>query len=88
MSTMTISELCNEIRALTHDDLIDGVNVQIADAIQAAPRANAVIEKRLVDVRQWVESADVAARDAERAATSARSDLGRAIRILEGLRDE
>ena len=85
---MTISKLCDQIRALNHDDLVDGVHVQIADAIQAAPRDSGVIEKRLVDVHQWVESADVAARDAERNALSIRSDLGRAIRILEGLRDE
>lgn len=85
---MTISQLCDELRALTHDDLIDGVHVQIADAIQAAPRDSTVIEKRLVNVRQWIESADVSARDAERSATSARSDHGRALRILDGLRDE
>ncbi len=81
----TVSQLTVQLCSLTHDDLIDGVHIQIADAIQAASTSSAVIEGRLVAAHEWIESADVSARDAERLSKSVRSDLFRALRILEGL---
>ena len=82
---LTVAQLCDQMRALTRDDLIDGVHIQIADAIQATPKSGTVIEHRLVEAHEWVESADVSVRDAQRAAHSAHLHLGRAIKILKGL---
>ena len=82
---LTVAQLCDQMRALTHDDLIDGVHTQIADAIQAVPKNSTVIERRLVEAHKWVEGADVSVHDAQRAAHSAQVNLSRAIKILKGL---